>query len=165
MSSSDGPGEAEHLLGHHAPLSDQSTTIIQNEPTPDPQRSTNAFESASEGQSLPAEVGREDVFVTGDALSGKTSTHGPQTCRSVAAEEHSPGSNRGRLASMPWTLRKVPLLGFIALLIVLVVVLEVLYSMSNKFQGLATSGEDVYYLWKYGPTASKSVPDDGRLEI
>lgn len=163
MSSSDGPGEAEHLLGHHAPLSDQSTTIIQNEPSPTPQRSINAFESALEGQSLPAEVGGEDLFVTGDALSGKTSTHGPQTCGFVAAEEHSPGSNRGRLVSMPWTLRKVPLLGFIISLIVLVVVLEVLYSMSNKYQGLATTGEDIHYLWKYGPTVSKSVLDDRKL--
>jgi hypothetical protein len=164
MSSSNGPGETEQLLGHHAPLSDQSTTMIQNELRPTSQRPTISFEYALEDQSSPVDMNHNDTVVAGSELSEDSSTNGSQTCESIAVEEHTPGSNRQRLASMPWTLRKAPLLGFIASLIVLAVVLEVLYFMSNKYQGLASSGEDIYYLWKYGPTASECVPDDGRLE-
>jgi hypothetical protein len=58
-------------------------------------------------------------------------------------------------ASVPWTLRRLSLLGLIAFLITLIVALEVLHYLSNKNQGLVTADQDAAYLWKYLPTASE----------
>ena len=60
-----------------------------------------------------------------------------------------------RKTSIPWTLRRLPLLGLVTFLVVLIVALEVLYHFSNKNQGLMTASQDAAYLWKYLPTASK----------
>jgi hypothetical protein len=57
--------------------------------------------------------------------------------------------------SVPWTLRRLSLLGLIAFLIALIVALEVLYFLPNKNQGLISADRDATYLWRYLPTASK----------
>jgi hypothetical protein len=62
-----------------------------------------------------------------------------------------------RKTSVPWTLRRISLLGLIAFLIAIIVALEVLHYLSNKYQGLVTADQDATYLWKYFPTASKTI--------
>jgi len=165
MSSFNPPGEAEHLLGRHASLSDRSTTTPQDILRPTQHRPSISFESALEHESLPKDTSDDDTPVAGSALSEGSSTLTSQSYETTAGKDHTLGSDRTRISSMPWTLRRASLLGFIISLIILVVVLEVLYYLSNKHQGLATSGENIYYLWKYGPTASKSVSHRVQSEL
>jgi hypothetical protein len=61
-----------------------------------------------------------------------------------------------RAKFVPWTLRRLSLLGLIAFLATLIVALEVLHYYSNKNQGLVTADQDATYLWKYLPTASET---------
>lgn len=157
MSSPNRPGEAERLLGRHASLSERSTTTPQDTLRPTQHRPLSSFDSASKHESLPVDTSYDDTPVAGSALSEGSSTLTSQPYETTAGKDHTPGSDRTRRSSIPWTLRRASLLGFIISLIMLVVVLEVLYFLSNKYQGLATSGENIYYPWKYGPTASKSV--------
>jgi hypothetical protein len=70
-------------------------------------------------------------------------------------EQDAPTLTRKQSASVPWTLRRLSLLGLIAFLIALIVALEVLYFFSNKNQGLVSADRDATYLWRYLPTASK----------
>jgi len=58
-------------------------------------------------------------------------------------------------ATIPWPLRRGPLLGLIAYLTALIIALELLRFLSDRNQGLVTAREDASYLWKYLPTASK----------
>jgi hypothetical protein len=58
-------------------------------------------------------------------------------------------------ATVPWPLRRGPLLGLVAYLVALITALEVVYFLSNRNQGLVTTKQDTSYLWKYLPTASK----------
>lgn len=55
-----------------------------------------------------------------------------------------------------WTpvwLRRFTLAGFAALFLAMFVALQVLYSISQRNHGLATSKDQDHYLWTYGPTA------------
>jgi len=165
MSSPNRPVEAENLLGRHASLSDQSTTTPQDILRPNQHRPLISFESALEHESLPVHTSDDDTPVAGSALSEGLSTLTSQSYETTAGKDHTSKPDRTRISSIPWTLRKASLLGFIISLIILVVVLEVLYYLSSKHQGLATSGENIYYLWKYGPTASKSVSHRVQLEL
>jgi hypothetical protein len=63
-------------------------------------------------------------------------------------------SSSKHTASVPWTLRRLSLLGLGASLVALVVALEILHFLSDKNQGLVTTDQDATYLWKYLPTAS-----------
>ncbi|KAH8164935.1 hypothetical protein CIB48_g3306 [Xylaria polymorpha] len=59
-------------------------------------------------------------------------------------------------ASLPWRpfyLRRVVLLGFIILFILIIVAIESLVAISNKNNGIATSMSNEHYPWTYGPTA------------
>ncbi len=59
-------------------------------------------------------------------------------------------------ASLPWTpiyLRRVVLLSFITVFILIIIAIESLLVISNKNNGLATSNSAEHYLWTYGPTA------------
>lgn len=53
----------------------------------------------------------------------------------------------------PFFLRKIFLLALIALFIVIGIVLAVLFSQSNQYDGFSTARDGFYYLWTYGPTA------------
>ncbi|KAI0970526.1 hypothetical protein F4678DRAFT_462227 [Xylaria arbuscula] len=53
----------------------------------------------------------------------------------------------------PFYLRRSVLFGFILVFILIIVTIEVLLSLSNRNQGLATSTSAQHYLWTYGPTA------------
>jgi hypothetical protein len=72
---------------------------------------------------------------------------------------------RNQRASIPWTLRRLSLLGLVAFLIALIAALEVLHYFSNKNLGLVTTdptNPDATYYWKYLPTASEtSGPHQG----
>jgi hypothetical protein len=85
-----------------------------------------------------------------------------QAANTAEAEEEgedlraSPGKGRD---SVPWTLRRFPLLGMISFLIALIAALEVLHYFSEKNQGLVTTDpadQGATYLWKYLPTASET---------
>jgi hypothetical protein len=62
-----------------------------------------------------------------------------------------------QMAYVPWTLRRLSLLGTVAFLIALIIALEVLHYLSDRNQGLVTAKESASYLWKYLPTASKNT--------
>jgi len=53
----------------------------------------------------------------------------------------------------PFWLRKGVLIAFIILFIAIFAALQVLYSISQRNHGLATSNDNYHYLWTYGPTA------------
>lgn len=53
----------------------------------------------------------------------------------------------------PFFLRKIFLFALIALFIVIGIVLAVLFSQSNQYDGFSTARDGFYYLWTYGPTA------------
>lgn len=57
----------------------------------------------------------------------------------------------------PWSLRSKFLLGNCLLFAIFIVLLEVLYGISQRHHGLAQSKENMHYLWTYGPTASKYI--------
>jgi hypothetical protein len=54
---------------------------------------------------------------------------------------------------IPTALSRRSLLAFITTYAILIVVLAVLFSYSNQYNGLASSDEKFHYLWTYGPTA------------
>lgn len=56
----------------------------------------------------------------------------------------------------PVILRSVSLAVFVVLFICFIIVIEVLYSVSTRKEGLSTSEERYHYLWTYGPTAGKT---------
>ncbi|KAI0440985.1 hypothetical protein F4803DRAFT_577051 [Xylaria telfairii] len=57
----------------------------------------------------------------------------------------------------PFYLRRVVLLGFIILFILIIVAIESLVAISEKNNGIATSMSRDHYLWTYGPTAFLTV--------
>ncbi|KAB2569610.1 hypothetical protein BFW01_g12268 [Lasiodiplodia theobromae] len=61
-------------------------------------------------------------------------------------------STSGEPTWMPFYLRRVFLLGFAVVFILMIVALEVLYFFSVRDGGLATVEESLHYLWTYGPT-------------
>jgi hypothetical protein len=76
-----------------------------------------------------------------------------------------PAVAKQRIFFPPRTLRKAPLLGYVTVLVTIVVILETLYFLSNKYQGLMRSGKNNYYLWKYCPTAGKLRLNYGRSTV
>jgi hypothetical protein len=147
--------EAEHLLGDPIPQIDQSTTTNQDELRSTRQRPFNILETASGSQSSRPDMNNECTVTAGDVSSEVFSPPPSQACVSLGKKEPGLPCSIRRTTLPPWTLRRVSLLTFIGCLLSFVVILEVLCYMSNKHQGLATSGEKAYYLWKYCPTASK----------
>jgi hypothetical protein len=146
MTSSNGSREVEHLLSD--PL-DNDTVTPQDELEMTQQRPP---EYALETPSSPDDSNVEYTTIAENEPLELSSRLASQTPEIITGTDY---TSRPNTVSAPWTLRRASLLGFIAWHIILVVVLEVLYYMSNKHQGLATSGEKTYYLWKYCPTASK----------
>jgi hypothetical protein len=146
MTSSNGSREVEHLLSD--PL-DNDTVTPQDELEMTQQRPP---EYALETPSSPDDSNVEYTTIAENEPLELSSRPASQTPEIITGTDY---TSRPNTVSAPWTLRRASLLGFIAWHIILVVVLEVLYYMSNKHQGLATSGEKTYYLWKYCPTASK----------
>jgi hypothetical protein len=146
MTSSNGSREVEHLLSD--PL-DNDTVTPQDELEMTQQRPP---EYALETPSSPDDSNVEYTTIAENDTVSAPWTLASQTPEIITGTDY---TSRPNTVSAPWTLRRASLLGFIAWHIILVVVLEVLYYMSNKHQGLATSGEKTYYLWKYCPTASK----------
>lgn len=53
----------------------------------------------------------------------------------------------------PLALHLISLLGFVAIITTLAVSLGILYSQSERHQGMATADESWHYVFKYGPTA------------
>ncbi|RDL41748.1 uncharacterized protein BP5553_01727 [Venustampulla echinocandica] len=53
----------------------------------------------------------------------------------------------------PFFLRRLVLLGFAAMFFGLMLILGILYGVSQKQLGLSTVTPSLYYLWRYGPTA------------
>lgn len=65
-------------------------------------------------------------------------------------------SQPATLESTRWTpvfLRVPTLVCFTLLFLAIIVVLQVLLSISNSHQGIATTRNNLHYLWTYGPTA------------
>jgi hypothetical protein len=172
MTSSNGSREVEHLLSD--PLDNDTVTpqdeleMTQQRPpeyaleTPSSPDDSNV-EYTTIAENEPLELSSRLASQTPEIITGTDYTSRPntvsapwtlasQTPEIITGTDY---TSRPNTVSAPWTLRRASLLGFIAWHIILVVVLEVLYYMSNKHQGLATSGEKTYYLWKYCPTASK----------
>ncbi|KAH6654280.1 hypothetical protein BKA67DRAFT_274348 [Truncatella angustata] len=52
----------------------------------------------------------------------------------------------------PFYLRRMVLLAFVAVMVIMTIALEVMYSLSVKRQGLVQSQSNLRYLWTYGPT-------------
>ena len=55
----------------------------------------------------------------------------------------------------PFILRKATLVGLACLFLLMIVVLEVIFYLSNKYQGISTSDPQKHYLWTYGPTVCR----------
>ncbi|KAI1126924.1 hypothetical protein F5Y10DRAFT_243779 [Nemania abortiva] len=53
----------------------------------------------------------------------------------------------------PFYLRRVVLLAFITIFILIIITIEILLVVSNKNSGIATGNAAQHYLWTYGPTA------------
>ncbi|KAI1357374.1 hypothetical protein F5Y08DRAFT_352560 [Xylaria arbuscula] len=53
----------------------------------------------------------------------------------------------------PFYLRRAVLLGFIAIFILVIITIESLLAVSNRYGGIATSDDALHYLWTLGPTA------------
>ncbi|KAI8950491.1 hypothetical protein F4801DRAFT_602226 [Xylaria longipes] len=70
-----------------------------------------------------------------------------------ASDEPGPYSNEGSLPWRPFYLRRVVLLGFAIVFILIIVTIESLVVISNKNNGIATGMSTEHYLWTYGPTA------------
>jgi hypothetical protein len=128
----------------------------------DTARLLEPFEHVAEDVCPPHDSNIELTVVAGNEPSEVSSSLASPIPESTAGKNHTPDSNR---VLPPWTIRTVSLLGFIAFLVTLLAVLEVLYRVSNRYQGLATSTKSTYYLWKYCPTASKSPLGNGKLMI
>lgn len=58
---------------------------------------------------------------------------------------------------VPPMLHSMTFVAFAFLFIVFIIVIEVLYVVSNRNEGLSSSQEKYHYLWTYGPTAGKSL--------
>lgn len=58
-------------------------------------------------------------------------------------------------AYRPWSLRRHVLFGLLIILLAMIVALELMFSISKRTNGLATSSENERYLWRYGPTAGE----------
>ena len=54
----------------------------------------------------------------------------------------------------PFILRREVLIPLTCLFVLVIIVLEVLFYLSNRHLGLSTSDASKHYLWTYGPTAS-----------
>jgi hypothetical protein len=147
MTSSNGSREVGHLLSD--PLDDHTAATMQGELGPMQHRPPGY---TLEPPSSPADSNVEYNIIAENEPLEVSSRPASQTSEILTGTDY---TSRPNTVSAPWTLRRASLLGFIAWHIILVVVLEVLYYMSNKHRGLATSGEKTYYLWKYCPTASK----------
>jgi len=152
MESSIESRQEEHLLDDR---SANLTDMAQDELVLTCQRPLEMSEYGPEDSASAGGSNIRYTTIEGDEPSEVSSILGSPTSTMIVEKEHTPNLSRGRTVLPPWTLRKVPLLGFIAFLITLVVVLETLYFISNRYQGLTTSGKDYYLLWKYCPTASK----------
>ena len=64
------------------------------------------------------------------------------------------------IAGLTWRpsyLRRGVLLGFISFFLAVLGSIEVIYQVSEKRHGLASTRESWHYLWKFGPTAGKPV--------
>ncbi|GFN19432.1 hypothetical protein AtubIFM55763_005820 [Aspergillus tubingensis] len=68
-----------------------------------------------------------------------------------------PGYARQQHMWSPVILRSVSLAVFVVLFICFIIVIEVLYSVSTRKEGLSTSEERYHYLWTYGPTAVLTI--------
>jgi len=151
--------EVVHLLGDQ-PANDTGTT--QNEMELTCQRPLEPSEDVPEGMPSPGESNIRYTAVAGNDPSEVSSALASPFSTFTTEKNHEPELTEQRTVLPPLSLRTLPLLGFVSFLIILVVVLEVLYFVSNKHQGLMTSGKNAYYLWKYCPTASKSEADAAR---
>lgn len=152
--------EAEHLLGDQPATTTAST---QEEAESTHQQPLEPYEP--EELSSPGDSDIRYTIVAGNEPSEVSSTLASPTSTVTTEKDHSPNLPDERTIRAPWSLRRLSLLGFIAFLISLVVILEILYFVSNKYQGLTTSGKKTYYLWKYCPTTSKFEPHNTRQTI
>jgi hypothetical protein len=152
--------EAEHLLANQ-PTTTTEPTQDQLEPTHHRPLEPNEPENLSS----PGDSDIRYTIIAGNEPSEVPSTLASPTSTVTTEKDRSPNLPDERTIRAPWSLRRLSLLGFIAFLISLVVVLEILYFVSNKHQGLTTSGKKTYYLWKYCPTASKFEPRNTRQTI
>jgi hypothetical protein len=152
MDPSNEPREAEHLL-HDQPA--EAAAGTQDELRLRQQRPLELFKHVVKELSPPSDSNIQYTVLAASKPSEVSSTLASPTSDVAVEKDHTPALNKQHTVLAPWTLRKVPLLGSIACLIIFVVVLEALYSVSNEYQGLVTSEKNIYYLWKYCPTASK----------
>ncbi|PWY77270.1 hypothetical protein BO94DRAFT_498710 [Aspergillus sclerotioniger CBS 115572] len=58
---------------------------------------------------------------------------------------------------VPVMLHSMTFVAFAVLFIIFIIVIEVLYSVSNRKDGLSSSQEKYHYLWTYGPTAVLTI--------
>jgi hypothetical protein len=157
MDSSNDPREAEHLLDDQpvelAAATQDELSLAREQLLEQPEQ---IVEEASPRSDL------QYTFLAATEPSDVPSTLASPTSTLTAEKDHTPAVAKQRMVLPPWTLRKAPLLGYITFLITLLVIMETLYFLSNKYQGLMTSGKNDYYLWKYCPTAGKWILDYGR---
>lgn len=57
---------------------------------------------------------------------------------------------------VPWALRRRHLLCLMVVLVFMIIALEVTQYFSIRNQGLATTTQQIHYLWTYGPTAGNA---------
>lgn len=148
MGSSDDSREVKHLLSVHDDLSYKPVFT----------RRPMTTEQSLEASFPPPDFGTGCTVDPGSALSEVSDILSSRTTQ----RNYTPTSLRQRTTLAPWTLRRAPLIDFIACLITLVAVLEALHVISKRHQGLTTSTTDDYYPWKHCPTASKREPVGSR---
>jgi hypothetical protein len=128
----------------------QSTANSPHQSESEP-RSVSSVRGRGEGESI------EGPSVTTNHRTSPNTGNGGRY--DVPKENQNPDEGHARLAELwiPWSLRCRFLISNCLLFAVFIVVLEVLYSISQRHNGLASSEEKLYYLWTYGPTASRYI--------
>jgi hypothetical protein len=155
---------ARRCPDHHSTRTGATSgPVSQISATDQTSESTEAELTHHPSSTLPgSEYTIQDTSETGFLSSDKSPLIVTQAANAAEGEEEgedpraSPGKSRD---SVPWTLRRLSLLGLIAFLIALIAALEVLHYFSKKNQGLVTTDpadQDATYLWKYLPTASET---------
>ncbi|PWY69494.1 hypothetical protein BO70DRAFT_365747 [Aspergillus heteromorphus CBS 117.55] len=89
----------------------------------------------------------------------RTSSNEPSSTNSLSNGKSDSRHNHGLQRQMwtPAVLQTVSLAGFAVLFAAMLIVIAVLYWLSNRNEGLSTSESKYHYLWTYGPTAVLTI--------
>lgn len=130
------PLPQQHFQIPRKPVPASSAYLLPQQYLQIPRKPVPALSSANpEGQSS-------------NNVEGATSVSSGQSTSNPADSKCPPGWR-------PLSLHRRALLAFLGFFVASLAALESIYQLSNDRQGLVAAAQDKYYLWTYGPTASK----------